>query len=298
MAFGRAVPARRAPNLRLPPGRSYRPCHIAKRLPCPVPHLPPRSPENPHQPIELTRVTSQQNKVSPPPSITYRDSQCRPVRRLRHNSVTADLLRHKIMLISDKQHQANRDNAEKSTGPRTPTGKHSSSSNALTHGALTAAAEAVAELGESAEDLAELQASFLDQYQPAPPTPTSSSTNSPLAFGNSAASGAWKRPTTGPPLRPASTWFSASPALASPLQPSRSSARVRDMSQRRYPTSTPPAGVPALRSLCGSLPSMPFCRRDPLGSLSGPVNRAVAAFGRSPFERLKRETTFPFIGRN
>ena len=74
------------------------------------------------------------------------------------------------MLISDKQHQANLDNAEKSTGPRTPSGKRSSSRNALTHGALAAAAaEAVAELGESAEDLAELQASFLDQYQPATP---------------------------------------------------------------------------------------------------------------------------------
>ncbi len=73
------------------------------------------------------------------------------------------------MIISDKQHQANRENAKKSTGPRTPTGKHSSSRNALTHGALAAAAEAVAELGESAEDLAELQAAFLDEFQPATP---------------------------------------------------------------------------------------------------------------------------------
>ena len=73
------------------------------------------------------------------------------------------------MLISDKQHQANCENAQKSTGPRTPTGKDSSSRNALTHGALTAAAEAVAELGESAEDLAELQADFVGQYQPATP---------------------------------------------------------------------------------------------------------------------------------
>ena len=73
------------------------------------------------------------------------------------------------MLNSDKQPQANRENAEKSTGPWTPTGKHSSSRNTITHGALTAAAEAVAELGASVEDLTQLQAAFLDQYQPATP---------------------------------------------------------------------------------------------------------------------------------
>ena len=73
------------------------------------------------------------------------------------------------MLISDKQHQANRENAEKSTGPRTPSGKEASSRNALTHGALAAAAEAVAELGESAADLAELEAALVAEYQPATP---------------------------------------------------------------------------------------------------------------------------------
>ena len=74
------------------------------------------------------------------------------------------------MLISDKQHQANLENAQKSTGPRTPSGKRASSRNALTHGALAAAAEAVAELGESAGDLAELEAALLDEYQQ-PPAP-------------------------------------------------------------------------------------------------------------------------------
>ena len=41
------------------------------------------------------------------------------------------------MLISDKQHQANRQNAQKSTGPKTPEGREAVRFNALTYGLRT-----------------------------------------------------------------------------------------------------------------------------------------------------------------
>src|SRR5271165_7577790 len=43
------------------------------------------------------------------------------------------------MLISDKQHQANRKNAQHSTGPKTPEGKAAIRFNALTYGLRTRA---------------------------------------------------------------------------------------------------------------------------------------------------------------
>ena len=41
------------------------------------------------------------------------------------------------MLISDKQHEANRQNAQHSTGPKTPEGKEAVRHNALTYGLRT-----------------------------------------------------------------------------------------------------------------------------------------------------------------
>ena len=41
------------------------------------------------------------------------------------------------MLISDKQHQANLENAQKSTGPTTPEGREAIRFNALTYGLRT-----------------------------------------------------------------------------------------------------------------------------------------------------------------
>jgi hypothetical protein len=41
------------------------------------------------------------------------------------------------MVISDKQHQANRQNAQQSTGPKAPEGKSAVRFNALTYGLRT-----------------------------------------------------------------------------------------------------------------------------------------------------------------
>lgn len=56
-------------------------------------------------------------------------------------------------MATEKQIAANRRNAQRSTGPRTPTGKARSSRNALKHGILS---RELIEEGESVEELAEL----------------------------------------------------------------------------------------------------------------------------------------------
>ncbi|UCC30692.1 MAG: hypothetical protein JSU86_00140 [Phycisphaerales bacterium] len=70
-------------------------------------------------------------------------------------------------VVSEKQLKANRRNALKSTGPRTPEGKERSSRNALKHGLL--AREVVIRDGDGAENPAEFDAlyeRFVDELQP------------------------------------------------------------------------------------------------------------------------------------
>ena len=67
---------------------------------------------------------------------------------------------------TQKQVDANRLNAQKSTGPRTAEGKRASSQNALKSG-LHADSQFV--LGESPEEFAELQAEYFDRFVPATP---------------------------------------------------------------------------------------------------------------------------------
>jgi hypothetical protein len=66
--------------------------------------------------------------------------------------------------ISEKQLAANRANAAKSTGPKSPGGKYNSSRNAITHGFL---ATSVLLPGESRERYLELIASFVTEFEPA-----------------------------------------------------------------------------------------------------------------------------------
>ena len=66
-------------------------------------------------------------------------------------------------MSTEKQQQANRRNAQLSTGPRTPDGKARSSLNALTHG-LTAAQILIP--SESADDFESHAASFRDRWAP------------------------------------------------------------------------------------------------------------------------------------
>ena len=69
-------------------------------------------------------------------------------------------------MASPAQIQANRLNAQKSTGPRTPEGKRASSQNALKSG-LDAESQFV--LGESREDFAELQGEYRERFAPSTP---------------------------------------------------------------------------------------------------------------------------------
>jgi hypothetical protein len=67
-------------------------------------------------------------------------------------------------MATPRQIAANRANAQKSTGPRTPKGKGNSRFNALKHGIF-----AVHQImsGEKPEDLAELSAEYHEQFTPA-----------------------------------------------------------------------------------------------------------------------------------
>ena len=69
-------------------------------------------------------------------------------------------------MSTQKQIDANRLNAQKSTGPRTEEGKRASSQNAMKSG-LDAESQFV--LGESRQEFAELQASYFDRFAPTTP---------------------------------------------------------------------------------------------------------------------------------
>src|SRR2546430_3452463 len=68
------------------------------------------------------------------------------------------------MPISEKQLAANRANAAKSTGPRTPEGKARSARNVCTHG-FTASSFAVVRL-EELDEIARLKQDAVNVYQP------------------------------------------------------------------------------------------------------------------------------------
>ena len=71
---------------------------------------------------------------------------------------------------SAKQIAANRQNAEKSTGPRTPQGRAASSMNALKHGILSRQVLVRGRnLQESEEDLKALHQRFWEDLQPVGP---------------------------------------------------------------------------------------------------------------------------------
>jgi hypothetical protein len=72
-------------------------------------------------------------------------------------------------MASEKQIAANRRNAQRSTGPKTPEGKAASRLNALKHGLV--AEDAVVSL-EDEETFNELQNSLLDHLQPVGPLET------------------------------------------------------------------------------------------------------------------------------
>jgi len=67
-------------------------------------------------------------------------------------------------MATQKQTEANRLNAQHSTGPRSEEGKRASSQNALKSG-LDAESQFV--IGESREEFAQLQAEYFDQFHPA-----------------------------------------------------------------------------------------------------------------------------------
>jgi hypothetical protein len=69
----------------------------------------------------------------------------------------------KLKIVSDNKVRANRENAKKSTGPRTVSGKEKVSGNALSHG-LTAEKHVI--IGESIEEFNALKESMFQVYKP------------------------------------------------------------------------------------------------------------------------------------
>jgi hypothetical protein len=69
----------------------------------------------------------------------------------------------KLKVVSNNKVRANRQNAKKSTGPRTVSGKEKVSGNALTHG-LTAEKHVI--IGESIEEFNTFKDSMLKVYEP------------------------------------------------------------------------------------------------------------------------------------
>jgi hypothetical protein len=69
----------------------------------------------------------------------------------------------KLKIVSNNKVRANRENAKKSTGPRTISGKEKVSGNALTHG-LTAEKHVI--IGESIEEFNTFKDSMLKVYEP------------------------------------------------------------------------------------------------------------------------------------
>jgi hypothetical protein len=72
-------------------------------------------------------------------------------------------------MSSEKQIEANRLNAQKSTGPKTPEGKEAASMNHLKHG-LRARTVVLTALGESQADFEELCIALQNQWDPRTPT--------------------------------------------------------------------------------------------------------------------------------
>jgi len=69
----------------------------------------------------------------------------------------------KLKIVSDNKVRANRENAKKSSGPKTLSGKEKVSGNALTHG-LTAEKHVI--IGESIEEFNTFKESMLKVYEP------------------------------------------------------------------------------------------------------------------------------------
>jgi hypothetical protein len=69
----------------------------------------------------------------------------------------------KLKIVSDNKVRANRENAKKSTGPKTISGKEKVSGNALTHG-LTAEKHVI--IGESIDEFNTFKDSMFKVYQP------------------------------------------------------------------------------------------------------------------------------------
>jgi hypothetical protein len=82
---------------------------------------------------------------------------------MRFSNIKTNRLGGTVMAVSEKQLEANRINAQRSTGPRTREGKLRSRRNAVKHG-LTA--EVVSVEGEDAEELAAEEAEWLEELAP------------------------------------------------------------------------------------------------------------------------------------
>jgi hypothetical protein len=112
------------------------------------------------KPIKSFSVHAPTNEITPFPPITY----LYPSLDTPNSHAICELERTIFVPISEKQHAANRANAGKSTGPRTPEGKARSCQNARTH-RFTASTFAVVRL-EEFDEIARLKHDLLAVYQP------------------------------------------------------------------------------------------------------------------------------------
>ncbi len=98
------------------------------------------------------------------PAVAPSGSGASPIRGHAHDTKCST---GKVRSISEKQLEANRRNAQRSTGPRSDTGKQASRLNAMKHGLL--AKEVVINRGDYKEDeheFAQLLAELREQFEP------------------------------------------------------------------------------------------------------------------------------------
>jgi len=150
-------------------------------------------------------------------------------------------------MSSELKIEANRRNAQLSTGPKTPEGKAKVATNSCTHGLCSR--NAILPEEDPAEFHA-LLAGLLSEFQPA-----SACEESHVRELASAASSAWRLASSSPPWKRCGNTRGAATPLHCPTAPPRSSATTRTPACSVWPSASIPAARPSPSSTAMRTPS-------------------------------------------